>query len=348
MQIRLEFRAAGSAKFWQLSQAGKGVTVTFGKVGTQGQTQLRLHDTPAAARADAEKQVQAKLKKGYQATGAQATKLAVSTGAKKQVATSKPSPAQLSPAQHTALKFPFLFVGHGYGTSYKCLECFIAFVEAPNPKQREAIVAALPLPLRSFARFSAEVLHFGSDDGLESYIFAAYDPAYAQLPFKQALKVAPKMEAEGFKFPPRKLWAAFCDDFERAMHAVQKICKIRMVIKPDDGEAKNTLWHKWSVLESYRVAQWATLKVQKPSKALSWFFMNLLQAVLPEESLAARRLSPAVREIWLMWLDVLMGRGDQDLTDEYAERVQMIVDAYPKSERTTALAKLSKKTILRL
>jgi len=66
MKRRFEFVEGSSAKFWEISTAGADVTVTFGRLGTSGQTQTKtLPDAEAAAK-HANKLIGEKTKKGYQ------------------------------------------------------------------------------------------------------------------------------------------------------------------------------------------------------------------------------------------------------------------------------------------
>jgi DNA ligase-1 len=60
-----EFAEGSASKFWEISQAGNDVTVRFGKIGTQGQTQTRTFDDASAAQKHAEKLIAEKTKKGY-------------------------------------------------------------------------------------------------------------------------------------------------------------------------------------------------------------------------------------------------------------------------------------------
>lgn len=82
-------------------------------------------------------------------------------------------------AQPKANQDPFLFFGHGFGTSERALECYLWFARAPGGRTRARIKKLLPFPVSAFARFHGELLHFGSDDDLEARISAAYHPAYA-------------------------------------------------------------------------------------------------------------------------------------------------------------------------
>lgn len=69
MQYYLEYRDdpsdKQSGKFWQLILEESKFTVTFGKVGTAGQSQQKEFSSAEAAKKEAEKLVAAKKKKGY-------------------------------------------------------------------------------------------------------------------------------------------------------------------------------------------------------------------------------------------------------------------------------------------
>ena len=63
---RFEFVGGGSSKFWEISQSGSEVTVHFGRIGTNGQTQTKGHDSWEDASERVRKLVAEKLKEGYQ------------------------------------------------------------------------------------------------------------------------------------------------------------------------------------------------------------------------------------------------------------------------------------------
>jgi uncharacterized protein (TIGR02996 family) len=63
-----QFSDAKSHKFWTIDVKGKSFTVSYGKVGTTGQTQKKTFASPAAARAAADKLIAEKTKKGYAET----------------------------------------------------------------------------------------------------------------------------------------------------------------------------------------------------------------------------------------------------------------------------------------
>jgi predicted DNA-binding WGR domain protein len=62
---RFECTEGSSRKFWQVSQRGTDVTVNFGRIGTQGQTQLKQFGTGQRAQQEVQKLVAEKLKRGY-------------------------------------------------------------------------------------------------------------------------------------------------------------------------------------------------------------------------------------------------------------------------------------------
>jgi uncharacterized protein (TIGR02996 family) len=68
-----QYSDAKSHKFWTIEVSGAGFTVTYGKVGSAGQTQTKTFADPTKAQAEADKLIREKLKKGYTETTPQAT-----------------------------------------------------------------------------------------------------------------------------------------------------------------------------------------------------------------------------------------------------------------------------------
>lgn len=62
-----EFKDAKSSKFWEIETTGQTVTVRYGKIGTEGQTQVKEFGTAAEAADHAAKITAEKVKKGYKA-----------------------------------------------------------------------------------------------------------------------------------------------------------------------------------------------------------------------------------------------------------------------------------------
>ena len=69
---RYEFQEGTSSKFWEIDLQGKSFTTKFGKIGSNGQTKLKEHATEAAAKAEYEKLIAEKTKKGYALVGGKA------------------------------------------------------------------------------------------------------------------------------------------------------------------------------------------------------------------------------------------------------------------------------------
>uniref|UniRef100_A0A0G4IC20 WGR domain-containing protein n=1 Tax=Chromera velia CCMP2878 TaxID=1169474 RepID=A0A0G4IC20_9ALVE len=62
---RFECKAGGSSKFWEISTDEKTTTIRFGKIGTDGVTQIKAHGSAAEAEKYEATQKASKLKKGY-------------------------------------------------------------------------------------------------------------------------------------------------------------------------------------------------------------------------------------------------------------------------------------------
>ncbi len=65
MKTYLEYKDEKSHKFWQIAVTDNAFTVTYGKVGTNGQSKTKTFDTAEKATLEAEKIITQKLKKGY-------------------------------------------------------------------------------------------------------------------------------------------------------------------------------------------------------------------------------------------------------------------------------------------
>jgi len=70
MKKRLEMSDAGAHKFWEVEVSDATMTVTFGKIGTGGQSKAKTLGSPAEALAEAAKLIAEKTKKGYGEAGA--------------------------------------------------------------------------------------------------------------------------------------------------------------------------------------------------------------------------------------------------------------------------------------
>jgi predicted DNA-binding WGR domain protein len=66
MKRYFEFVEGSSFKFWEVSTRDNTVTVRFGRIGTNGQSQTKTLADADAATKHAEKLIDSKLAKGYQ------------------------------------------------------------------------------------------------------------------------------------------------------------------------------------------------------------------------------------------------------------------------------------------
>jgi uncharacterized protein (TIGR02996 family) len=92
------FSDAKSHKFWNIELSGKSFTVTYGRMGTAGQTQTKKFTTEAKAKTEHDKLVAEKLKKGYTETTPAATPAAAPAAAPAAVAAAAPVAATPAPA----------------------------------------------------------------------------------------------------------------------------------------------------------------------------------------------------------------------------------------------------------
>src|ERR1041384_2957691 len=65
--LELSEEGGGAHKFYEVTVKGKDVTIRYGRIGDAGQTSTKSYPTPEAARADAEKKLGEKKRKGYEA-----------------------------------------------------------------------------------------------------------------------------------------------------------------------------------------------------------------------------------------------------------------------------------------
>ncbi|MGW6445822.1 DUF4132 domain-containing protein [Lentzea sp. NPDC055074] len=96
---RWELVSGSAAKFWEVSQSEAAVTVRFGRIGTQGQTQTKDLASAEAAKAHVAKLVAEKEKKGYRAVASTQPKTVAPTATRPEAAaptTTRPKAAALT------------------------------------------------------------------------------------------------------------------------------------------------------------------------------------------------------------------------------------------------------------
>ncbi len=101
---RFELSDGTSNKFWQVDRSDAEMTVTFGRIGTNGQTQTKGFASAAAAQAEVDKLIKEKVKKGYGETTATTT--ATSTPTTTTTKTATPTPTSTSTSTSTPTSTP--------------------------------------------------------------------------------------------------------------------------------------------------------------------------------------------------------------------------------------------------
>ncbi len=95
---RFEYSDAKSAKFWEIEVEKTSVTTRWGRVGSDGQSKAKSFASSADARKEAEKQIRAKTKKGYEEIAGS------STSRRKKTAAKKAAPGKAAPKTATTKK----------------------------------------------------------------------------------------------------------------------------------------------------------------------------------------------------------------------------------------------------
>lgn len=92
---RYEFVEGSSSKFWEIELEGTSFTTTYGRIGTDGQSSMKEWPSEAKAKAEYDKLVAEKVKKGYA--------LVDGDGGGAAAAAPAPKPAKSAPAKSNAV-----------------------------------------------------------------------------------------------------------------------------------------------------------------------------------------------------------------------------------------------------
>ena len=82
---RFEFSDSTSNKFWEVDVKGETLNITFGKIGTKGQSKPKDFATPEKAKAEMEKLIKEKTGKGYLEVGGKVVKAIKPAATKKTI-----------------------------------------------------------------------------------------------------------------------------------------------------------------------------------------------------------------------------------------------------------------------
>ena len=163
---RFEFSDSTSNKFWEVDLKGKTLNVTFGKIGTKGQSKPKDFATPEKAKAEMEKLIKEKTGKGYVEVGGKAVKEAKPAAAKKTSAGSVGKPLSKAEKKAKAEKVLLMFANGQWELARGILEAaqdeHWLFEELLKGCK---IKAGIPIP-------SVEIMDaFGEKETFEDYEF---------------------------------------------------------------------------------------------------------------------------------------------------------------------------------
>ena len=99
---RYEFSDGKSNKFWQIEQIGAELHISWGKIGTSGQSQVKDFDSDAKAEAAKAKLIKEKTGKGYAAAGEAPMAAGATLKVAKPPAASLPASPSAAPAASPA------------------------------------------------------------------------------------------------------------------------------------------------------------------------------------------------------------------------------------------------------
>jgi predicted DNA-binding WGR domain protein len=151
---RFEFKADGSSKFWEALLQGCDLHIRWGRIGTDGQSQIKSFPTTLKAQSEHDKLVAEKVKKGYAEVGggdAPAAVQAPKPAAKKAVGkgAESPSPKTFDDLRNTTLE---LLRGKAAGGSW--VDPFIGYIlvwsHEATDEQVMAWLDRLPAPKKGW------------------------------------------------------------------------------------------------------------------------------------------------------------------------------------------------------
>jgi len=194
---RFEFVDSTSNKFWEVDVKGKTLNVTFGKIGTKGQSKPKDFATPEKAKAEMEKLIKEKTGKGYVEVGGKVVKAAKPV-AKKTKAGSVGEGLSKAEKQAKAEKVLAMFAGGQWEMARGILEVaqeehwlFEELLEGC-----EIDKYGLPIPSKKIMDAFGEVRTYEEmtyyDEAEEHHLYETYRPAKSELLMLEVLLHLPK------------------------------------------------------------------------------------------------------------------------------------------------------------
>jgi outer membrane protein assembly factor BamB/predicted DNA-binding WGR domain protein len=115
--LELSEEGDGSHKFYEVTVKGKELTIRYGRIGDQGQTSASKFPTPEKARAEAEKKIQEKMRKGYER--------AVMGQRQRRAVTRRPTESRPSKAKQAPVLWKFKSGSAAFGIFIGAERCWV-------------------------------------------------------------------------------------------------------------------------------------------------------------------------------------------------------------------------------
>jgi|GEM_PF-3489997 len=221
-----EFNDEKSSKFWTIETNNSELSVTFGKIGTKGQTQTKSFADEYACTKEAEKLIREKTKKGY-----------VEQGADNAAATSieEKAPSKI-------MNYPFYFFGSGVRKDYMDSgdrdHTYIKFINKPSVEQVRQIMELAPKT--AMLKDGGNGYRYMRERGLESPVLELF----SELKIRTIIG-----NVYGNGTFSDEACEAFSKEIDTWIMQVHEICPIQAVVRDSCDKEKNihTDWHKYSI-----------------------------------------------------------------------------------------------------
>ena len=226
MKRTFEFNDEKSSKFWSIETNNNELSVTFGKIGTNGQSQTKSFASEEACAKEAEKLIREKTKKGYVEQGADNV---AATSTKEQ-------------ASDKNREYPFYFFGSGvrklYDEDGDRDRTYIKFIDKPSVEQVRQIMELAPKA--AMLKDGGNGYRYMREQGLKTPVlelFSEYD-IYTII-----------ADVYGNGTFSDEACEAFSKEIDTWIMQVHEICPIQAVVRDLYDKERNihTDWHKYSI-----------------------------------------------------------------------------------------------------
>ena len=288
---RFEFNDDKSSKFWQIEQRGSELHIAWGKLGTNGQSQVKNFDGDAKAEAAKAKLIAEKTGKGYVAEGAAP---ATAAPASAPSAPSAPAATAAAPATKAALAPSAVATPATKPAANAAKPLPPTQAASAEPMQPQGIGAAAAEPVLAAANHpsgnapaadSSAADRSAADSGAD----APATPREQVAAWLDARRASPSLDQQAL-VAWRAMLTAMADEAERAAVAGMGSTPMRLATSPGAG-AKSDLSEATSATLQKRfgidaqvaglVLAWRASCIELPATAADWLANAQCQAIEP-------------------------------------------------------------------